>query len=650
MVETITYNRNDTYIDVVAPSGENDKRRQYEYDGLGRLASVCEVTGGVHGWPGGNCGQKNPLTGYWTTYSYTSNATGPALTVTQNAQATTGQQQRIFQYDWLGRLTSEKNPESGITTYVYDSTSTPCNGGGPTGSNGDLMMRTDASHNCSVYFYDALHRVTDVGNNLPSATNPCRRFRYDNHPGYKSSTPPGTLTNTMGRLMEAATDRCRSPTPDTILTNEWFSYGPRGPLAQAYESTPNSGGYYESVTAYAPNYAVGSIGLYNGAGTALIPTLSRGLDGEGRPNSELASLSQNPVTAVNYVTANNTGEPVGALTSVTYGSQDSDTFQYNPNTGRMTQYSLNVNGQSDVENLTWNPNGTLQKLAITNPFNSLDNQTCTNAFDDLARISGNSCGGTWGQTFSYDPFGNISKTGSATWLPNYNNSQNQYVQGWNGVAYDPGGNGNLLNDSFNSYTWDVYGDMASANGVTATYDAFGRMVEVANAASNPPVYQLVYSPAGGPVLAQTSSQGLLLALVPLPGGGSALYNTQYSGTSVAYYAHADWLGSTRMMSDPSRNYEFTMAYAPFGEQYGYTGPWNYVTFTTGGYDFTVNDGHNQSGTLDDFMFCRYSPGQRTWISPDPAGLAAVDPTNPQTWNRYAYVANNPLSFVDPLGF
>jgi len=35
--------------------------------------------------------------------------------------------------------------------------------------------------------------------------------------------------------------------------------------------------------------------------------------------------------------------------------------------------------------------------------------------------------------------------------------------------------------------------------------------------------------------------------------------------------------------------------------------------------------------------------------PDPAGLAAVDLTNPQTWNRYAYVANSPLSNVDPLG-
>jgi len=38
-----------------------------------------------------------------------------------------------------------------------------------------------------------------------------------------------------------------------------------------------------------------------------------------------------------------------------------------------------------------------------------------------------------------------------------------------------------------------------------------------------------------------------------------------------------------------------------------------------------------------------------WLSPDPAGLGAVDPGNPQTWNRYAYVGGNPFSFTDPTG-
>ena len=61
------------------------------------------------------------------------------------------------------------------------------------------------------------------------------------------------------------------------------------------------------------------------------------------------------------------------------------------------------------------------------------------------------------------------------------------------------------------------------------------------------------------------------------------------------------------------------------------------------------DTENQTGTLIDFTFRRYSTTQGRWISPDPAGLAAVDPTNPQSWNRYAYVMNQPLRSTDPLG-
>jgi RHS repeat-associated protein len=48
-------------------------------------------------------------------------------------------------------------------------------------------------------------------------------------------------------------------------------------------------------------------------------------------------------------------------------------------------------------------------------------------------------------------------------------------------------------------------------------------------------------------------------------------------------------------------------------------------------------------------FRQHSQSQGRWLVPDPAGLAAVDITNPQTWNRYAYLANNPLNATDPLG-
>jgi RHS repeat-associated protein len=63
----------------------------------------------------------------------------------------------------------------------------------------------------------------------------------------------------------------------------------------------------------------------------------------------------------------------------------------------------------------------------------------------------------------------------------------------------------------------------------------------------------------------------------------------------------------------------------------------------------VLDPENETGSLEDFMFRRYSPVQGRWISPDPAGMGAANPASPQSWNRYAYVSNGPLNAVDPSG-
>jgi RHS repeat-associated protein len=54
------------------------------------------------------------------------------------------------------------------------------------------------------------------------------------------------------------------------------------------------------------------------------------------------------------------------------------------------------------------------------------------------------------------------------------------------------------------------------------------------------------------------------------------------------------------------------------------------------------------GGLYDFPLREYST-QGRWASPDPAGRSATCPKDPQTQNRYAYVRNNPITFVDPIG-
>jgi hypothetical protein len=38
-----------------------------------------------------------------------------------------------------------------------------------------------------------------------------------------------------------------------------------------------------------------------------------------------------------------------------------------------------------------------------------------------------------------------------------------------------------------------------------------------------------------------------------------------------------------------------------------------------------------------------------FMTPDPAGMLAVDVSNPQSWNMYSYVLNNPLGMIDPTG-
>jgi RHS repeat-associated protein len=97
-------------------------------------------------------------------------------------------------------------------------------------------------------------------------------------------------------------------------------------------------------------------------------------------------------------------------------------------------------------------------------------------------------------------------------------------------------------------------------------------------------------------------------------------------------------------STTSRTLYYDGAYAPFGESYAETGTTD-RNFTGQNQDLTPAS----TGDLYDFLYREYHKIQGRWVSPDPVGLRAVDPANPQSWNRYAYVLDDPLKAVDPLG-
>ncbi len=168
-----------------------------------------------------------------------------------------------------------------------------------------------------------------------------------------------------------------------------------------------------------------------------------------------------------------------------------------------------------------------------------------------------------------------------------------------------------------------------------SFTVLGRWVE--RKFANGTYDQGVYAPHGGPELFIAAAGALRTAYVPLSGQAYASYNT----SGLAWYQHSDWLGTGRLFSSTTRTVVNDFAVAPYMEQY----------INSAGTDtfFTGVGQSAEAADLKNFPARLYQTTQGRWITPDPAGLSAVDLTNPQTFNRYGYAGGDPLNTTDPTG-
>jgi RHS repeat-associated protein len=154
-----------------------------------------------------------------------------------------------------------------------------------------------------------------------------------------------------------------------------------------------------------------------------------------------------------------------------------------------------------------------------------------------------------------------------------------------------------------------------------------------------------------------SNNGLIstLYVYNIFGNLAAEYNSfgaQQSPCAICYLSY-DHLGSVRMVTDnsPSANIIARHDYLPFGEEIpantaGRRSEWGPFSDKVD-QKFTGQERDDETGF--DFFQARYFYGiQGRFNSPDP-GNAGADPSNPQSWNGYSYVLNNPLNLVDPNG-
>jgi RHS repeat-associated protein len=112
-------------------------------------------------------------------------------------------------------------------------------------------------------------------------------------------------------------------------------------------------------------------------------------------------------------------------------------------------------------------------------------------------------------------------------------------------------------------------------------------------------------------------------------------------SSQTYFHHQDWLGSERVTTDASGTTVSTCSNLPFGD--GASCSPNQIANAL----FT-GDEHDAESNTEHTLFRQMSGTQGRWLSPDPYD-GSMDITNPQSFNRYAYVLNDPINFMDFLG-
>jgi RHS repeat-associated protein len=569
---------------------------------------------------GSNGGQPSLADPAITLYTY--DTLDNLLTVTQKGHDSNSAnwRPRTFTYDSFSRLLTAANPESGTTTYAYPTTSAGCaaNPGAVCTKTSPKPNQTGALTVVATFTYDALNRLTQKSFN--DGSTPTVKYAYDAvAPSGCTPAPPAlTITNGIGRR----TGMC-----DAAGAEAW-AYDVMGrPLTDA--RTTNNVTKNTSYT-----YSVG--------GSLATLTYPSGRVITYAPNAVGRSVSAVDSTGpINYATAA-AYAPTGALASLTNGASLVTTLYYNnrlqpcrtsvKKTGNVPSSCTDaVNG--DVLDFRYDfslgagDNGNVAKIINNRDPNRSQNFT----YDALNRIAtAYTDGNLWGETFQIDAWGNLNKILPYASKPQAENL-NQMAGANNrftGMSYDTPGN--LLNDGLSSYVYNAENQITTGAAVTYTYDGDGKRVKKSNG-------KLYWYGMGSDALTETDLTGT-------PSADYVFFNGKRTArldlpSATVHYYFSDHLGSASIVTSATGTIQDESDYYPFGKE-------RIVTDSDSNlYKFTGKERDSESGL--DYFGARFdSSNLGRFMSPD---TGAPEIGNPQSWDRYAYVLNNPLSLIDPDG-
>ncbi len=574
-------------------------------------------------------------------------------------------------YDNLGRKTSMQDPDLGTINYSIDPLGREYKETNPNESAAGVA--TTFIHDCA----DRLIQRTEPA--LGSALGLSSNWIYDN-PVSTAPTTPATAASCLVNVPSAtipALPTCAGTASCGKLVEAYTLFGNQANYnrTQSYDNIgrPSNtqisvyGGTYSNTTGYDAYDRVSSIvDLWTpSTGTPLTKTFAQYYNNTGylAQVARITGSSSNPVAQVLWQASSQDAEDrvlqaqLGNGLSVKrnyypYSERLQDTNLTNPAAGNSNLlqegYQYDVLGNVQIRTEYWNGGQSgFSETFRYDPMNRLyTSQVTSNSKTSL-------------QTFTYDAIGDIvSKTGVGTGNYNYP-APGPGVQRPHAVLSitgQPGNfqydaNGNMMSDPYGrSTTWNSF-DMPyqitmSANGSTASSQfAYG------------PEHQRTRQNRGdGSMIVYAGSMEIV---TPNNGGASTIKTYWPDGLGVEIdapnasttlnWTHTDNLGSVVAVTGSTGNLEESMAYDPWGARRDLKGDagqlQNYA-------EIVDNKGFTDQEMLDQLNLVHlngrvYDPLLGRFISADPE---IQDPTHSQSYNRYAYVWNNPTNNTDPSGF
>lgn len=588
----------------VTVTDEAGHQRKLFSDGLGRISKVLEPdSGGSLTLETDYLYAQNVVTGSgstFTTYQSTVNQKG-------GSGSSSDWRTRTFTYDMLGRTSSSATPEAGTISYTYPNGSGSC-----AGVTTLVCTRTDANGTVTTYSYDAVNRLTGKSYSGSSIGTGTASVSYD----YDQTSYNGlTIANGNG---------LRTGMSDGSGNTAW-SFDMMGRVA-AVRKTINS------VTEQA-NYTYNADGTPNTVQDFSGTTFTYGYDVSGRPTSLVDGSSNTYASSAVY-------DAAGQLTSLNHqltsgGAAYVRSVQYN-NRLQPSVISATLNGNT-IQSLSYgygtggSNNGNV--LSITNGMDSTRSQTYT--YDNLNRVASGRDTSHWGETYTYDNWGNLYQTTRMSGLSGNNwsvtaNGNNRLSN----LTYDSAGE--VAQDQFgNAFSYDAEGRILSGGSGTYVYDGDGNRVKKTVSGTT-----MLYWPGVSGMLDESNSTGSTMAK-QVNFDGLLVWHEDVAGNK--NFLFHDHLGSIRISGDSSGNLHDDNDYQSFGDLFN-----NYGSSPTSNqYTFTGDESDSETST-NYAVFRNLGTEMGRFNRPDPYD-GSYDSTNPQSLNRYAYVEDLPLNYVDPSG-